>query len=236
MHGVEAARVTPAKMAKMSAAVIDVFRSRNNSHNADLFFATLTNAKNDLDPATQIFTRRILQARRTCNKKEGADVDFRRVLKKYAAKHKDNGAWPTWYRPPQDDQESQNHTYPPEQPHPSTKEHDPHWSKDLTPVGPVGLLCESILWHGMTIDDQIRIWQKGEPPLDILKTPCQNLKFLSMQAATRARTRAEWTRSTGNPMTGDCREIDREISQISSKLSEEEKGVVRTKMIGRRYG
>ena len=34
-YGVEAAQVTPAKLAKMSAAVIDVFRSRNNSHNAD---------------------------------------------------------------------------------------------------------------------------------------------------------------------------------------------------------
>ena len=76
-YGVEAAQVSPAKLAKMSAAVIDVFRSRNNSHNADRFFATLTSAKNDLDPTVQIFTRRVLQVRRTCSKKEGADGDFK---------------------------------------------------------------------------------------------------------------------------------------------------------------
>ena len=84
----------------------------------------------------------------------------------------------------------------------------------------------------MTIDDQMRIWQKGEPPLDILKTPYQNLKFLSMQVAARARTRAEWMRDTGNMMSKECREIDREISQISIKLNQEEKGIVRTKMMG----
>ena len=159
-YGVEAAQVTPAKLAKMSAAVIDVFRSRNNSHNADRFFATLTSAKNDLDPTVQIFTRRVLQVRRTCSKKEGADGDFKRVLNKYAVKHKVNDVWPVWFRPPQSQQDGHDHLYPPEQPHPSTKEHDLHWSKDLTAVGPIGLLCESILWHGMTIDDQMRIWQQ----------------------------------------------------------------------------
>ena len=37
MYGIEAAAVTPAKIAKLAATVIDVFRSRNNNHNADRF-------------------------------------------------------------------------------------------------------------------------------------------------------------------------------------------------------
>ena len=35
MYGIEAAAVTPAKIATLAASVIDVFRSKNNIHNAD---------------------------------------------------------------------------------------------------------------------------------------------------------------------------------------------------------
>ena len=58
LYGVEAARVQPQKIAKLAAAVIDVFKPRNNHHNADWFFATLTSDEaEDLDPVVQILGR-----------------------------------------------------------------------------------------------------------------------------------------------------------------------------------
>ena len=45
MYGVEAAAASPAKVASLTAAVIDVFKSRNNVHNANQFFATITGNK-----------------------------------------------------------------------------------------------------------------------------------------------------------------------------------------------
>ena len=50
----------------------------------------------------------------------------------------------------------------------------------------------------MVIDEQLRIRQRKELYIDILLTPYQSLKPMVMQAATRARTRAEWARETGN--------------------------------------
>jgi hypothetical protein len=50
MYGVEAAGATPVKVASLTAAVIDVFKSRNNNHNANQFFSTIIGSKDDLDP------------------------------------------------------------------------------------------------------------------------------------------------------------------------------------------
>ena len=54
MYGVEAAGASPSKVANLTAGVIDVFKSRNNNHNADQFFSTITGSKNDLDPQAQL--------------------------------------------------------------------------------------------------------------------------------------------------------------------------------------
>ena len=93
------------------------------------------------------------------------------MVKKYSKKHKVGEKWPEWYYANEEERNDQPPTFPPEQPHPSTKEHQQHWNQTITPAGPVGQLIESILWHGMAIDDQLRVHQKGEPPLDIIKTP-----------------------------------------------------------------
>ena len=58
MYGVEAASASPQKIANLTAAVIDVFKSNNNNHNANQFFSTITASKNDLDPnATNCCTK-----------------------------------------------------------------------------------------------------------------------------------------------------------------------------------
>ena len=68
MYGIEAVGVTPKKIASLAAAVIDVFKNRNNNHNANQFFSTITGSKVDLDPQVQIFARRAMQVRRTACK------------------------------------------------------------------------------------------------------------------------------------------------------------------------
>ena len=60
MYGVEAASASPQKVASLTPAVIDVFKSRNSNHNANQFFPTITASKNDLDPLAQMFVRRVM--------------------------------------------------------------------------------------------------------------------------------------------------------------------------------
>ena len=80
-YGIEAAEIATAKVAQLTAAVIDVFRSRNDFHNVDWFFAAFFEDKKDLDPIVQIFTRRALQIWRTVCKKPGTKGQFLRILK-----------------------------------------------------------------------------------------------------------------------------------------------------------
>jgi len=224
---VQAAGATPAKVASLTAAVIYVFKSRNNNHNANQFFSTKTGSKNDLDPVSQIFARRVLQIRRAACKKENAGPRFKVILKTYATKQKRNGKWPSWYREQGMFDEEQTEAYPNEQPHPSTNEHDENWDDDICSVGPIGLLIESILWNGMQIDDELRIWQKNEQPSSILETPYQNLKTLILRASRRARNRVEWHRGVSNKRARPPLEIDNDISHIAPSFDEEERGILR---------
>ena len=66
--------------------------------------------------------------------------------------------------------------YPIEQPHPSTKAYDPQWDKEIKALGPVGLIIEATIWSGLVLDSSMRIWQQREWPVDIMKTPYQDLK------------------------------------------------------------
>ena len=67
-------------------------------------------------------------------------------------------------------------TYPDEQPHPSTNEHDGNWDGEICSLVPIGLLVESVLCNGMQIDEKLRIWQKNEQPISILEVPTRILK------------------------------------------------------------
>ena len=93
-------------------------------------------------------------------------------------------------------------------------------------------MVESVLWHGMAIDGDLKLWQKNEPPIDILTMPYQSLKPMVLQAAARARTRAEWYRNTGNMLSKEILEIDRGLSQVCKNLDEVEQGMIRTSLMG----
>ena len=228
LYGVEAAKVTPAKVAKLTAAVIDVFKSRNNNHNVDRFFATMGSEEKDLDPMVQIYGRRAMQIRRSSCKSSETEKRMKQILTKYATRHKIGSNWPKWYHDMSTEEPS---TYPVPQPHPNTHDHANDWDVEIDDVGPVGLFIESAVWNGLKVDSDFNVWQKGEEPVNILKCPYQNLKKLLHMQATRARTLAEWRRDTSTRMTG-LREIDRKASLVSPKLSEEEKGIVRSVQMG----
>ena len=93
-YGVEAAKIVPAKLARLSAAIIDAFRVKNDNHNADRFFTTITKAKDELDPVVQVLSRRVMQIRRTSCKQNGATENFKATLLKYATKHNQGPRWP----------------------------------------------------------------------------------------------------------------------------------------------
>ena len=65
------------EVAQLTAAIIYVFRSKNDPHKVDWFFASFFEDKKDLDPIVQIFTRRALQIRRTvCKNQEPKDISY----------------------------------------------------------------------------------------------------------------------------------------------------------------
>ena len=158
LYGIEAAQVAPDKIGKLTAVVVDAFQSRNNSHNVDKFFTTITNDDNELDPMVQILTRRVLQLRRACSKQKGTAQEYKAMIRRYAEKQMVDQRWPTWFQPAEDKRVIRPTRYPEEQPHPTTKEHDEHLDEQIAPPGPIGLLIESVAWRGLVINGQLRIW------------------------------------------------------------------------------
>ena len=121
----------------------------------------------------QIYGRRALQVRRACCKNKDVEMRIKETIVKYATRHKKGETWPAWYHDVDQEDTEGPVSYPPPQPHPSTKGHSEDWDKELDAVGPVGLLIESILWCGMVIDKNLNVWQKQEEPVNILYTPYQ---------------------------------------------------------------
>ncbi len=83
-------------------------------------------------------------------------------------------------------------------------------------MGPIGLLIEAVIWNGLVIDADMKIWQRKEEPIDLLRMPYQSLKPQLLMTAARARSLAEWNRNTSTP---GPREIDRETSQVDPGLT-----------------
>lgn len=79
-YGIEAAEITIAKVAQLTAAVIDVFRTRNDTHNVDWFFFAFLGDNKEMDPNAQILTRRAMQIRRSTCKKVETTGQFQRIL------------------------------------------------------------------------------------------------------------------------------------------------------------
>lgn len=172
--------------------------------------------------------------RRACNKNEGKAQAYKAMIRRYAEKQMVEQTWPIWFQPTEGTAVARPTQYPIEQPHPTTKEHDERWDEQITPFGLIGLLIESITWHGLVIDEQLRIWQSNEEPIDIIAMPFQRLKVMINSTGARARSRAEWMRQTSRKMP--VREIDRTASQVGPNMKAEDKSYARTAMMGSTLG
>jgi len=173
-----------------------------------------------------------MQVRRTACKRPEAMERFRKSLRNYSNKYKRNGTWPKWYRAEDEDAIRWQQVYPDEQPHPSTAEYEQNWDEDICAMGPIGLLIESTVWHGMKIDSNFKLWQKNEQPISIMEVPYQSLKPLLTKAAGRARNRAEWHRGASSKRARAPLETDRDLSRIAQTLDEEGKGILRVIQMG----
>ena len=107
------------------------------------------------------------------------------------------------------------------------KEHATNWSDGIQAEGPTCLLIEAVVCNGLVIDNDLKIWQRNEEPIDLARTPYQNLQAPLLMMAARARTLAEWARKHHvNTTTRGLRGIDKEANQLSTKLTDEEKDIV----------
>lgn len=150
---------------------------------------------------------------------------------KYAAKCK--GQRPKWYRQSQATEQKPSDRYPDVQPHPCTKAHAPSWGDEIQAIGPVGLLISAAVRNGLVIDNDLKIWQRNEEPIDLLNTPYQSLRPQLLMMAARARTLGEWERKHHlNTFTRGLREIDKEASQLNLTLPEKEQVTIRTAVVG----
>lgn len=158
LYGVGAAKVQPQKVARLAAAVIDVFKPKNNHRNADSLFATLsTDEAKYLDPVVQILGMRAMQIRRSASKGRDAETRFKNILMTYVRIHSEGtpnptgsllvvgGEWPKWFHDLDSGKVKLPSTYPVPQPLPPTKEQAADWDHQIQPIGPVGLLIESIV-------------------------------------------------------------------------------------------
>lgn len=176
-----------------------------------------------------------MQIKRSACKSNDAEGRFKQTLLKYATKHKKGDQWPKWFYDVDRNHPKHNNTDPLEQPHPTTKEYAADWAHEIAPLGPVGLLIEAMIWNGLAIDKDFQLWQTGEEPVDMLSMPYQNLKGQLHMMGARAKTRAEWSKSTSTRMAS-LSEIDRQASQVHPSFNDEDKGIIRTVQMGGTMG
>ena len=94
MYGIEGSDVTEKMVAKMAAAVMDVFRSSNDAHDADWMFIALSNGTaKEVDPIVQLLTRRCLELRRAVFKRPGTRAKAQKIRKIYAQKGPNGNEW-----------------------------------------------------------------------------------------------------------------------------------------------
>ena len=109
--------------------------------------------------------------------------------------------------------EGEHKDYPDPVPHP-TRGRKSEWKDCICPRGPLGMLIQSVRRMGAKIDDEFRIWQKGEPNIHLIDTPYQHLADLLMEAACRARTVAAKGTKEANAV---LKEIDSKVTNIGKK-------------------
>ena len=145
MYGIEGSDITEAMTAKIAAAVIDVFRSRNDVHDADWFFTAISNGTSrELDPTVQILVRRCLELRRAICKRPKTLAKAQSIFASYVKNNPDAGKW---CEDTPSSRRGDVHKYPHPIQHPTRGTNDT-WKKQVGATGPIGLIIQSVLRTG----------------------------------------------------------------------------------------
>jgi hypothetical protein len=228
-YGVEASGINDREVAQMSVAVIDVYRSRNNKHDADSFYATNGSEAKDIDPNSQILSRRVMQIRRNYCKQGSKVHQSQAIMRRYVRESKQQP--PVWYHDLEKMGNKPPEIFPTPQQHPSKNSTEENWAMGLEEQGPIGLLILAALRAGVKIDTVFKLWQQKEEPVDIFHTPYQSLQPQIIQMLARARTSAAW-KACDKPRLNGLREIDPIATRINNKIDEEDKGLIKTINMG----
>ena len=175
LYGIEGSDITEAMTAKISAAVIDVFRSKNDNHDADWFYMMVSNGtSSELDPSIQILLRRCLEFRRALCKRPKTRAKAQLILEKYIQGSADAAKWFEEDPSRVDDKEKE---YKGPLQHPSSGTNDT-WKKPVGAKGPVGLLIRSVFRTGAKSPKDFTICKPKEQGVSLPSVPFQYLKEL----------------------------------------------------------
>ena len=226
MYGIEGSDITEVMTARISAAVIDVFRHKNDIHDADWFYTMISNgAINELDPSIQIMIRRCLELRRAICKRPKTKAKAQLIVDKYI---QGSAAATRWYEDEPSRVSEKEKEYEVPMQHPSSGTND-SWKKQIKAKGPIGLLIQSIFRTGAKVTKDFIICKPKEQAVSIPSVPFQYLKELVTGIGRRARTEA------GRGMKYSkiaLKEIDCDATKRSGKLSSEEEGILKTIQMG----
>ena len=221
-YGIEAVDLNDDQLATLTSAILDVLAtSKNKTRNLDHTFAANSHGA-DLDPVGQILVQRTATIRRTLAKHPKLIDTVTKIHHLYSQGNL-NGIHHT----------TRNHTGKPA-PHPNRSSRK-GFRTGHTPLGPIGLLIQSIAYTGATVDQDFIIRHKHYQDIDFLEMPQQTLKSCMTELYTNTRTLAI-AGETYDSDTWNCTEIDHAATNDPvKKLNAEQQIFVKTVMTGRAW-
>ena len=213
LYGTELANPPEEYLKKLAAAITMAIAGR---HGGKTVVATYENNKirgRDLDPVSLIASHRILQLRRILERKPEAEELVRELMEEYNK------------RAEQGTVDGNMGFFTEEAPHPNTQSRA-KVMRENQPMGPIGLLIQTVHLIGGIINAELSILMQGEEPLDVRHTPFQCLAKLALAGATRARMKAEAKRVQ---KWRELAEVDQEVFEKAKKaMTKEDRNILRT--------
>ena len=205
LYGCEAALMHPAAQLSLTAGIKQAISTSSSQKATDLTFVTSSHG-HDLDPETIIFARRLTLLRRMTAKRPRLLAKVRTIYSEYAG----NSFTGT-------DVHAVNQcltSFAPMPGQPGRQAWKPHYS----PFGPIGIILTQVHEKAAAMDSNLCIHMQGEPLIDVLRCPFQELRPMATGLATRARTEASEGKRV---VTGTLFEIDTVATRAAYSVLDE---------------
>ena len=205
LYGCEAALMHPAAQLSLTAAIKQAISPSSSQKATDLTFVTSSHG-HDLDPETIIFVRRLTLLRRMTAKRPRLLAKVQSIYRDYAS----NGYTGTDVQAVHQCSTS----FAPMLGQAGRQAWKPHYS----PFGPIGIILMQLHEKAAAMDSNLCIHMQGEPFIDVLRCPFQELRPLATGLATRARTEAS---SGKRAVTYTLFEVDAAATQAAYSVLDE---------------